>query len=218
MISEINIRSMDKNAATTISLADPLECPICKTKFSSKIFTGCYKYYGDDKGVIYTVCYCGECNSGFLTTYDYKTKRLLNSVPKCFIGKQFEEYISNLSPNFVKIYNQALEAENRNLNEIAGIGFRKAVEFLIKDFAIFNNPADRAKIVAMPLSQCVNSYIYDPTIKNLALKTVWLGNDETHYVRKFTDKDTSDLKNFIDATVYFLNMLFVANQAQELGQ
>jgi len=44
--------------------------------------------------------------------------------------------ISELSPSFVKIIAQAQSAEEHGLDEIAGPGFRKALEFLIKDFAI----------------------------------------------------------------------------------
>ena len=35
---------------------------------------------------------------------------------------------------FLTIYNQSLSAEDNNLDQIAGIGYRKALEFLIKDY------------------------------------------------------------------------------------
>lgn len=52
--------------------------------------------------------------------------------PSC---KEFDSEIQEISPSFVKIYNQALAAEELNLSEIAGMGYRKSLEFLIKDFA-----------------------------------------------------------------------------------
>ena len=35
-------------------------------------------------------------------------------------------------------------------------------------------------------------------------RAVWLGNDETHYVRKWEDKDISDLKRLIKLTVNWI--------------
>ena len=49
--------------------------------------------------------------------------------------KQFHGEISELSENFVEIYGQSQVAENQGLNKICGVGYRKALEFLIKDFA-----------------------------------------------------------------------------------
>ena len=42
--------------------------------------------------------------------------------------------------------------------------------------------------------QVISRYIDDSNIKNVAKRAVWLGNDETHYIRKWEDKDLSFLK------------------------
>ena len=68
----------------------------------------------------------------------------------------------------------------------------------------------------MPLSACINTYIDQVKIKNLATKTVWIGNDETHYVRKHTDRDIEDLKRFIQATVYYISMELVSDDAESM--
>lgn len=34
----------------------------------------------------------------------------------------------------------------------------------------------------------------------------WLGNDETHYVRKWEDKDLKDLKKLISLTIHWIEM------------
>ena len=41
----------------------------------------------------------------------------------------------------------------------------------------------------------------------------WLGNDQTHYTQRFENKDISDLKNFIDATVYWVSMELITEEA-----
>ncbi len=51
-----------------------------------------------------------------------------------------------------------------------------------------------------------------PEIKGMAERAIWLGNDETHYVRRWADKDIKDLKNLIDLTVYFISMKIKAKK------
>jgi hypothetical protein len=41
-------------------------------------------------------------------------------------------------------------------------------------------------------------------IQATASRATWLGNDETHYVRTWEDKDLSDLKKLIDLTLYWI--------------
>ena len=129
---------------------------------------------------------------------------------------EFNESIENLSPTFCDIYNQSSSAETYNLNQIAGMGYRKALEFLIKDYCIYRHNNDEQKIKSMFLSQVIEKYVDSDKIKNLSKVSAWLGNDETHYVKKFDDKDINDLKKFINATVYFISYDLVSDTADDL--
>ena len=44
----------------------------------------------------------------------------------------------------------------------------------------------------------------DARIKEVAKRAAWLGNDETHYVRIWEEKDVSDLKQLINLTVRWI--------------
>lgn len=59
------------------------------------------------------------------------------------------------------------------------------------------------------------NYTNERKIKNLAKASIWIGNDETHYVRKYEDKDIKDLKRFISATVAYITYELIADSAQE---
>jgi hypothetical protein len=168
---------------------------------------------------------CKACNNPFIAKYD---KVLLTSgtgnksfgggilsilAPQTFVAKDFDELIEGASPNFVKIYNQALNAEAYGLDEIAGIGYRKALEFLIKDFLIMQNADKRDSIVKSQLGACVNNFIDNSQLKTAASRAVWLGNDQTHYIQKFTDKDIDDLKKLIRLTVHWISMILETEEA-----
>jgi hypothetical protein len=118
----------------------------------------------------------------------------------------FEKVIVDLSPEFVRIYAQALAAEAHNLSEIAGPGYRKALEFLVKDYAISVNPNETINIRKMLLGIVIANYIKYDKVATLAARAAWLGNDETHYERKWIDKDLQDFKKLIIATVHFISM------------
>lgn len=46
----------------------------------------------------------------------------------------------------------------------------------------------------------------------------WLGNDETHYVRKWKDKDISDLKKMIELTVYWISYELKTEEYEKIMQ
>lgn len=118
----------------------------------------------------------------------------------------------------MKIYNQSLQAEKNGLDEIAGLGYRKFVEFLIKDFAIYKNPEKELKIKNTWMKVCIENYIDNKQIKILAERSDWIGNDEAHYVRKQEDRDINDMKKFIKAMVYFIGMTLITEDAESMEQ
>ena len=82
-----------------------------------------------------------------------------------------------------------------------GIGLRKALEFLIKDYAIKQQPEKSEDIKKTPLGNVIKQYIDDTQVQRLAARATWLGNDETHYVRKWDDKDITHLRALVRLTV-----------------
>lgn len=121
-------------------------------------------------------------------------------------GMEKKEFIDNVvinsvSQKFVEIYNEVVIGEKLGMNNTYGMGYRKALEFLIKDYAVMNNPSDEEDIKKAFLGDCIKKYIDNDTIKGIAKRAAWLGNDETHYVRKWGDKDISDLKRLIELTM-----------------
>jgi hypothetical protein len=50
------------------------------------------------------------------------------------------------------------------------------------------------------------TYIKSEQIKGIAKRAAWLGNDETHYVRKWEDKDLNDLKKLITLTLHWIEI------------
>lgn len=208
-----------------IGLEYPNRCPICEDSIMPRMVQN----FKNLKINIYSFLFeCPSCGKGFLGHYElsdqqetYQTSRynLLNCIdvfPKIPKEKEFDNSLKNVSPNFCKIYNEALFAEIYSLNEIAGIGYRKALEFLIKDYCIYRHNDAEEKIKKQLLGQVISEFIDSSKILNLSKASAWIGNDETHYIRKFEDKDINDLKKFIDATVAFITYELISDEAEQL--
>lgn len=134
---------------------------------------------------------------------DY-TQKLKNNINNKINIMQYEE-IKVYSESFVRIYNQALQAEKTGLDEICGLGYRKAFEFLIKDYLLLNKESTfHTNIINSKLQSCIKDYIEDSNIKLIAERAVWLGNDHTHYIVKWKDKTLNDLKDLIHITTEWI--------------
>jgi Domain of unknown function (DUF4145) len=88
---------------------------------------------------------------------------------------------------------------------VSGPALRRALEFLVKDYLIQNKVADEKVIKSTALGACIQNYVTDGNLKTCAHRATWLGNDATHYDRKYSAHDITDLKNLISLTIYWLN-------------
>lgn len=200
-------------------------CPICKSKISP-IRIVAMAYDQDNQTYVCILNYCSGCHSPFISIFSafpdiyntgvYQAEELICSEPNKYTRQVFEDSIIKLSPSFEKIYNQSHAAEASGLDEIAGLGYRKSLEFLVKDFAIHEHPDDEEEIKKLMLSPCIKKYIDNPQIKTLVERSAWIGNDEAHYIRKQADRDVRDMKAFIQATVYFIGMVLITEDAESM--
>lgn len=158
---------------------------------------------------VFTQCTNPTCRNMFITQFSTVgvrkpvfTKILPTALPE---KRTFSNIISELSPNFCEIYNQAYIAEQTNLMQICDTGYRKSLEFLIKDYLISTLPEDQHEAIKNKfLNNCIRDNISNINIKTVASRAVWLGNDETHYTRKWEDKDINDLKSIIELTLHWI--------------
>lgn len=176
-----------------------IECPFCHSRITPD-----YLFYHRD--TLFALCSNSNCGKHLMLQRDSWGKYTVvapNSLPK---SKSFSTIIKEISPSFDSIYNQAFCAEQLSLDQICGVGYRKALEFLIKDYLIstLESDAEKEAIKKKPLGSCIQDDISDSRIKQVAKRATWLGNDETHYVRKWDNKDVSNLKDLIDLTIRWM--------------
>ena len=201
-----NLRNQDREV---ILLGTPDKCPCCHRSIDP-IFIHATVMEGLNRSQVNWRCPSSKCQELFIATYSSNPP---NSPQFTFTGieprkgqrKSWPDCIKTLSPMFVTIYDQAIEAETMNLDQLLGMGLRKALEFLITDYVISEHPMEKEKIYKVPLSVRINNYIADTRIKDCAKRAVWLGNDETHIIKKWEAMDIEDLKRLIKLTVNYID-------------
>lgn len=219
---KLNVYIHFRDAGATVTIDTPSKCPHCG-RTMSPLHVG-QSASSETTNISeegrFSVCFrCSfeDCLKYFVIEYindDYESATMVDYTYRPPIKVKLPENIEKVSPIFVEIYSQATVAESETLNQIAGVGYRKAAEFLIKDYAISKNPSDEGKIKAIMLGQVIADYLNDfPKIQALAKSVAWIGNDETHYVRRHDGKDIDDLKKFILSAAQFIAADYDADEA-----
>jgi hypothetical protein len=153
-----------------------------------------------------------ECQRLFIARYERSPANttlfnLHSCVPTELSDYEFDPELRIISPDYCAIYNEAHKAEQLGYGLVCGPGYRKALEFLIKDYLSRLNAANdetKKEIETLALMKCIHKYVTDGRLKIAAERATWLGNDETHYVRKWEDKDLEDMKKLIQLAVYWV--------------
>lgn len=225
IIIEVEYNVPFKSHTYHVTINEPNECPCCKHSLKPTVLHK--ELIEDNKSVLnfYVTYLCTHCYSPFICKFTSLMKNPNSSLgyvaqilsliePNVFQERIFDSCIKDVSPDFVDIYNQALKAEHFKLEQISGVGYRKALEFLIKDFLIKHEHIDSSKVNPTALGTCINTMLDNPQLKIAASRATWLGNDQTHYEQKYTDKDINDLKRLIDLSVHWISMIYLTDEAE----
>lgn len=139
---------------------------------------------------------------------DFQYLRTLDGTIKEY---NVPERVKNLSEKFEITYNQSAIAEHNNLTEIAGMGYRKAIEYLIKDYLISIKPDEEENIKKLLLMKCITQLLpaegMHITMKETLERCIWLGNDHSHYVAYHTDFSIVDMKALISLVLIQINAI-----------
>jgi hypothetical protein len=208
--------------------AVPDECPICHHRIEP--IPAYAKLVGIDvppetRLSVMFLCPQRHCELTFLVHYARRTEGgrgqgpyiLQTIAPQTPKDPDIPQQVRELSPAYVEIFTQATVAEAYPLDQIAGVGYRKALEFLIKDYCSQQHPDQEKTIKEISLGNCIAKYVTDPNVNKCAQLASWLGNDETHYIRKWAEKDIKHLKTLIRLTeAWIVNVELTEQYVREM--
>ena len=185
------------------NLSKPRFCPICRTpqegtRLDSKLFrTEERKFYG----VVAYTCNC--CGKKYLVNYNLdanaKTATFGAFYPT-FTATYENDVLAEFSPRFIELYNQALRAEFAGDIDLAATGYRHALECMVKDYAIKRLEKDHDEVCRKSLCQAIGEYFDSDMVKTADVVRI-LGNDYTHYERRYPDLDFEVLKKYMEIVI-----------------
>ena len=218
--NELIYKDLNDHDNAVIIDKEPDTCPVCKQGIDPIWLQAHGKGGGtspNDGYEIQSIYKCPriECQAIFTAYYTspsyYGYRRNENYVflNESFIipykkSADFDTEIEKLSPSFIKIFNQAKRADENGLDEICGGGYRKALEFLIKDFVLLYDPKSKKEVEQHSLGWVIANKVQSERIQITAGLAKDVGNDEVHYIRKMETLSVEDLKKLITLTTHWI--------------
>lgn len=191
----------------------PSICPYCHISTDAPISAKNEHSFNGHQLFIAT-CKCTACRKNFFFACEYDSGKT-DYDPIIYPAVEFVPYSNDtlkaISPRFIDIYNQALQSEFHNNLELAAIGYRSALEILVKDYAINELKKDPEEVRSKKLYDAIEIYLNQDGLFKTADVVRILGNDHTHYDRKYPQYDFGLLKCYMDIFLKNIEALYLIN-------
>lgn len=206
------------NKESNLNRLNMSTCPYCKGLNSMGQGINSITYVDKDKKLENSRTCCSiDCGRNYIDIFDIQ-----DSTNTIIFNKSTTLKIKNLDTNdfvlyftkigerevfsrFHNLYSEAVEAMSNGMEEACGMLFRKSLEALVIDYIrygakIKGNVKDIRSLETQGLMKCVEM-IEDITLKELAKRAVWIGNDNVHTKKKWNHVDSDDLNRILGAIV-----------------
>lgn len=189
----------------------PIICPYCGAYISPQLErNAAINFNSSVVGVVSFSSTC--CENQFLVCYESEndSNAKLFYVYPAAETERISDEIRSISPRFCNLYNQASAAETLNFGELAGAGYRNALEVLIKDYAIVELGKSEEEVKNKKLFSAIGDYVPQIVINAADVVRV-LGNDFTHYERRYEGIDLQVLKRYLQIFIQSIETQYLIN-------
>lgn len=191
----------------------PSVCPYCgfgtDAPLSSK---NAYSFNGHQ--LLIATCACTACGKTFFFACEYdsgKTDYDPIIYPSIAFTPYSNDILEKISPRFIDMYNQALQSEFHKNIELAAVGYRSALEILVKDYAINELGQNPEEVISKKLCAAIGTYLNQEDLVKTADVVRILGNDYTHYERKYPQHDFELLKGYMEIFLKQIEVQYMVN-------
>lgn len=204
----------------------PNRCPHCYVINAPKVLCAVSTIEVDKVGL---TIQCSNCGDLYYATYsvipdstglmdpsdlDADNLKFKASYP-AISDTSLPAEMNDLYPDFYEIYAQAEAAERASLTQLVGMGYRKALETIVKAYDLKKFPEASAAIKKEKLYASIQRIDYK-ILKDLANASRIIGNDEVHTQKIASDYDAADMKRFIISFCHLILAEHVANEAHQV--
>lgn len=202
-INKSNLTATNSTTYFSKSYKKPSTCPFCGIETDAITASVTQISYRKDSQ-LYAVGYkCTHCEKRFVGIFE-KVKRgeteqleYIEVLPRP-AGHELPSCLATISPRFIEVHNESEGAELFGFTDLAAMGYRKALEILVKDFAIVELGKTVEEVSSKKLDAAIGLYLQQEELVKTADVVRILGNDHTHYKEKYPDFDFGLLKHYYD--------------------
>ena len=197
----------------TLTIQIPQSCPLCG--IGNNPTTNEVGRLEIQEDYVFTLHHrCPACKKYHMTNQEYlnqddKTTMILVYPNKVVID--IDDLFIEHAPRFVEFYSEAVEAEKMGLENIAGTGYRSAIECLIKDYALAFELDDKEYLSdpKLTFNNAIDRYVKNDDLLKGALHFIrTVGNGYTHW-NKSTSISLPQLKNYVDIIIQIFKSKFM---------
>ena len=208
------------------------ECPHCH--YGIDLSNDSYRSYHDianneqSEFTIFAIHLCPHCLKGFVvehkmkidTNENFSKIKEISHIQYPVTPKSFavDNRVKRISKRFCDIYKQSLQAKECRLSEIYGMGLRKSMECLVKDYAVYTSQDTEEKISRKNLAECISCYIQDSDIQTLATSCRKIGNNETHWKNENDISDIRLMEQVMECIITYIANKVTVLDAQNYNQ
>lgn len=225
----MQIKMHGTNLDFYVDLSQPNQCPHCNKQIAPR-YIDAHFTQSDDASNYSSIAFwsCPACAKVFGVTYDInETSKNMNGLEifDTTIGNTYppllnviavDARISEISPHFAELFQHAQIAKACGLLELAGMGFRKALECLLKDSLISLHIVEKEKAKELSLVNSIKAFSDNPRLQKAANQARVIGNDYTHYEARYEGYDIEVLMKLIKITIHWLSMEFDTQDIEPL--
>lgn len=203
------------NTTNNHKLEIPSVCPWCKVSFNPIIRK--IDNFNESGELTFVVRYhCGYClkkSIAVLTSKAGETILRQRVIYPAAKGTDFPDELSEVSPRFIQLYHSAERSETAGDLDLAGMGYRAAMEILLKDSALKNSEDSKNSIAKLKIGQAIEKYFGTNPFGLVSADVVRLtANDFVHWDRP----DNFDGRKSLDEIKAYLEIFIATVKVQQM--
>lgn len=183
----------------------PAVCPFCGIGTDGTIVSASSLPYRKDHHIVVSSIQCTGCTQKFVAIYERVDNELtyIDVLPQPS-GEALNSCFQEISPRFVEVHKEAQTAELLGLTDLAAMGYRKALEIIVKDFAIVVLEEPENTVAKKQLADAISAYLHQESLVKTADVVRILGNDHVHYKEKYPEFDFTLLKHYYNIFLHLI--------------
>lgn len=188
----------------------PRTCAHCRYSIAVEPEAGQVLPYDNEKFAHINAFRCPRCKKAFLVVSEiYRSEDpVLKAFIPVFSPVSVYPNLDSISYSFKEIHQEAYHAYQLGLYRLAGVGFRTALEVLLKDFAISELGVREEDVAGVSLNNVIQNYYKHMCTTDLARAIQLLGNDCTHYINRHKDVPPEKIEKFYRKFVESISLIY----------